>query len=132
MSAPELPLWLAIVVSLLVVAGAGLALLGSLGLLRLRTFYERVHAPTLAGTLGATAILLASMLLASFDAGRPIVHELVLGAVLFTTTPVALLLLVRAALYRDRHEGNMAVAPPTEATDTPGTAPADGAARDAQ
>jgi len=34
-------------------AGAALALIGSLGLLRLRGFYERVHAPTLGTTLAA-------------------------------------------------------------------------------
>jgi hypothetical protein len=35
---------------------------GSIGLLRLRSFYERVHAPTLGTTLGIGCILLASML----------------------------------------------------------------------
>ena len=42
-----LPLWLEIIVALLVLAGAGLALLGSTGLLRLPTFFERVHAPAI-------------------------------------------------------------------------------------
>jgi len=123
MNAPDLPLWLAVVVSLLLLAGAGLAFLGSLGLLRLGSFYERVHAPTLAGTLGATTLLLASMLLTSFEESRPVLHELVLGVALFATTPVALLLLVRAALYRDRHEGNIAVEPPPVAPPEPPAAP---------
>jgi len=108
-SAAELPLWAAIVMSLLVLIGAGLALAGSIGLLRLRTFYERVHAPTLAGTLGVTCILVASMLHGSLVEGRPVAREIVLGVFLFLSTPIALLLLVRAALYRDHVAGDRSV-----------------------
>ena len=46
------PVWMAMLIALLVVLGATLALIGSIGLLRLRSFYERVHAPTLGTTLG--------------------------------------------------------------------------------
>lgn len=109
MSAPELPLWAALLTSLLVLLGAGLALTGSLGLLRLKTFYERVHAPTLASTLGAGCILFGSMLCFSVLQARPVLHELLIAAFLFVTTPITLLLLVRAALYRDRHAGSAAV-----------------------
>src|SRR5690606_40225089 len=58
----ELPLWAAIVTAALVLLGASLALIGPVGLLRLKTFYERVHAPTLGTTLVAGGVLLASML----------------------------------------------------------------------
>lgn len=40
-----LPLWAEWLVAALVLLGAGLALLGTIGLLRLPTFFERVHAP---------------------------------------------------------------------------------------
>lgn len=109
MNVPELPLWAALLVSLLVLLGAGLALTGALGLLRLKTFYERVHAPTLASTLGAGCILIASMLCFSVLESRAVLHELLIAAFLFVTTPITLLLLVRAALYRDRHAGSTAV-----------------------
>ena len=59
--APELPLWAAILTAFLVVAGAAFTLIGAVGLARLRVFYQRVHAPTLGATLGATLILLASI-----------------------------------------------------------------------
>ena len=49
----------------LVVLGALLAFIGSLGLLRMRTFYERIHPPTLGTTLGLGCVLLASMLVFS-------------------------------------------------------------------
>ena len=54
-------IWTAILTSVLVLLGAGLTLIGSLGLLRFKSFYERVHAPTLGTTLGAGAILIASV-----------------------------------------------------------------------
>ena len=50
---PVLPLWLEIIVAALVLGGALLALLGAVGLLRLRTFFERVHAPSVIATLAA-------------------------------------------------------------------------------
>ncbi|MGP1630688.1 MAG: monovalent cation/H(+) antiporter subunit G, partial [Giesbergeria sp.] len=45
-----LPLWADIVVSVLVLAGAVIALIGSLSLVRLRSFFERVHAPAVIAT----------------------------------------------------------------------------------
>ena len=42
-------------VAALLVGGAGFALVGSIGLLRLGDFYRRLHGPTKATTLGATA-----------------------------------------------------------------------------
>ncbi|EAR23117.1 monovalent cation/H(+) antiporter subunit G [Nitrococcus mobilis] len=100
-----LPPWAALLTSVLVLLGAGLALTGSLGLLRFNSFYERVHAPTLATTLGAGCVLIASMVFFSALQTRPVVHEILIAIFLTLTTPVALMLLVRAALFRDRIEG---------------------------
>ena len=110
--AADLPLWAALAVALLLLLGAGLALTGSIGLLRLRSFYERVHAPTLGTTLGIGCILLASMLFFSVLRSRLVLHEVLIGVVVVVTTPVTLMLLARAALYRDRREGNGAVPSP--------------------
>ena len=95
-----------LVVSLLVLAGALLAFLGSLGLLTLETFYERVHPPTMGATLGTGLVLIGSMVFFTVQESRPVLHELLIGAFLTITTPVTYLLLVRAALYRDRAEAN--------------------------
>lgn len=103
--APDLPMWAAILVSLLVLLGAGLALTGSFGLLRLKSFYQRVHAPTLGATLGTGLILLASIICFSVLEGRAAVHEVLIAMFLTITTPVTLMLLARAALYRDRVQG---------------------------
>jgi multicomponent K+:H+ antiporter subunit G len=94
-----------VVVSLLVLAGAALVFLGSLGLLTLKTFYERVHPPTMGTTLGTGLVLIASMVFFSVQESRPVLHELVIAAFMTITTPVTYMVLVRAALYRDRAEG---------------------------
>lgn len=106
MTAVDLPLWAALPVALLVVAGSALALLGSVGLLRLRTFYERVHAPTLGSTLGIGCVLVASMLCFSVLETRLVLHEILIAVFVTVTTPVSLMLLANAALYRDQSEDN--------------------------
>lgn len=102
----DLPLWAAILISALLVTGSGLALIGSIGLLRFKTFYERVHAPTLGTTMGLFTILAASMLYFSLTQTRAVVHEVLIGIFVTTTTPVTFMLLVQATLYRDRFEGS--------------------------
>jgi multicomponent K+:H+ antiporter subunit G len=88
-------------IGLLTLLGAAVALIGSFGLLRMRTFFERVHPPTMGTTAGAALILAASMLLFSALASRPVVHEIAIAAFTLLTTPVTYLLLVRAAVYRN-------------------------------
>jgi multicomponent K+:H+ antiporter subunit G len=105
----DLPAWAALPVGLLLLAGAGLALTGSFGLLRLGTFYARVHAPTLGTTLGIGSILAAWTLFFSVLQGRLLLHGLLIAALMAATTPVTLMLLARAALYRDRREGSREV-----------------------
>lgn len=111
MMAPDLPLWAALLVSILLCAGAAFTLIGAIGLVRLKSFYERVHAPTLGATLGAALILIASMLCFSVLQSRLIAHEVLIGVFMLLTTPVTFILLVRAALYRDRAESNENVPP---------------------
>lgn len=113
--AVDLPFWAALPVSLLLLLGAALGLTGSIGLLRLRSFYERVHAPTLSTTLGIGSILVASMLFFSVAQSRLVVHEILIGVFMVITTPVTLMLLTRAALHRDRAEGNGETPPPLQA-----------------
>lgn len=102
--AAELPAWAALLTAILVLVGAAVTLIGSVGLLRLGSFYERVHAPTLGTTLGTGCILVASMICFSVLQTRPVLHELLITIFALVTTPVTLILLVRAALFRDRSE----------------------------
>lgn len=100
----ELPAWAALITAALVLVGAAVTLIGSFGLLRLDSFYQRAHAPTLGSTLGIGCILLASMIFFSVAQSRPVLHEILIAVFAFVTTPITLLLLVRAALYRYRSE----------------------------
>src|SRR5215210_5574087 len=105
-AAGTLPAWAALLTALLVLVGAIVTLIGSLGLLRLGNFYARVHAPTLGTTLGMGSVLAGSALCFSILDARPVVHEILIAAFVTLTTPATLMLLVRAALYRDRTEGS--------------------------
>lgn len=120
-----MPLWLALPVAALLVIGSTLAFLGALGLVRLTSFYERIHAPTLGTSWGAAAILLASLLSYSWLQDRVILHEIVIGLFVMITTPVTLMVLGAAALKRDREEGNPAV-PAREAASGQEPGPAEG------
>lgn len=102
MSAVDVPLWAALPAALLLVCGGLLTVVGSLGLLRLNAFYARIHAPTMGSTLGTGCVLIASMLVSSALAGRPVIHELLITVFILVTSPVTAMLLMRAAMYRTR------------------------------
>lgn len=104
MSVTDVPLWAALPAALLLVCGGLLALVGSLGLLRLDTFYARIHAPTMGNTLGAGCVLFASMLVSSALAQRPVIHEVLITVFIVVTSPVTAMLLMRAARFRIRDE----------------------------
>ncbi|MDR2187154.1 MAG: monovalent cation/H(+) antiporter subunit G [Azonexus sp.] len=101
MNLPDMSPWLAAPAAMLLIAAGLLALVGSLGLLRLNSFYARIHAPTMGNTLGAGCALLASMLTSSAAAGRPVIHELLITIFLLLTSPVTTMLLMRAAIFRN-------------------------------
>lgn len=104
MTPPDLPAWACVAVGLLALAGAALSFLGAVGLCSFKTFYERVHAPTLGATLGMALIVAASILFFTLVERRFMPRELLIGVFLTVTTPVTLILLGRAALFRDRTE----------------------------
>ncbi len=103
-AAAELPPWAAVVTAALLFLGAAIALIGSRGLVRRKSFYDRVHAPTLGTTLGTCCIALASIVYFSVVQTRPVLHEILIVIFVSITTPVTLMILVRAALLRDRWE----------------------------
>src|SRR5690606_29770242 len=114
----DLPLWAALLTAFFLLVGSGLTLLGTIGLVRFRTFYERVHAPTLGTSWGAGCILVASMICFSVLQSRPVLHEILIAIFVTVTTPVSLMLLARAALYRDRTADDGHV-PPVETAEEP-------------
>ena len=107
----DLPVWAQLLASFFLLLGSGLTLLGAIGLVRLRNFYDHLHAPTLGTTWGTGGILLASIIIFSVLESRPVLHEVLIAVFVTVTTPVVLMLLGHAALYRDRTEGADGVPP---------------------
>ncbi len=104
MTGADLPVWIAILIVVFALTGAALSMLGAFGLIKLSSFYDRVHAPTLGATLGMALILLASWIYFAATGERLMPRELLIAVFLTVTTPVTLILLARAALFRDRTE----------------------------
>ena len=100
MTEAELSPWVAIPAAILLISGGLLTLIGTVGLLRLRSFYARMHAPTMGATLGTGCVIVASMLVSSAITHRPVIHELAISAFLTMTAPVTAILLMRAARSR--------------------------------
>ena len=98
MGAPSLA---TILTATLLIAGAAVTLVGSLGLLRFSGFYQRAHAPTLGTTLAPIFIATTSIVYFSTLGIRPVLHELLIIVFVITTTPITLMVLVRAARFRD-------------------------------
>jgi multicomponent K+:H+ antiporter subunit G len=105
LSFDALPWWIAVPAALLLVFSGIITLIGSIGLLRLSSFYARLHSPTLGNTLGVFCVLLASILISSYLANRPVVHELIIIVFLIITSPVTAMLLTAAALRRHVNGG---------------------------
>lgn len=102
MTTDVFPLWADLLASFLLITGSVLALIGSAGLLRLPNLFARIHAPTLGNTLGLGCVLLASMLVASVEADRLVLQEVLITLFVVATSPVTAILLMRAGIYRRR------------------------------
>lgn len=106
-----LPLWAEIVTAVFVVAGAAFAATGSLGLVRMPTFFRRIHAPTLGATLGVWCMTIATIVYFSVQGGNLFLHAVLITLFIALTAPVTTIFLMRAALFRERQKGG-GVPPP--------------------
>jgi multicomponent K+:H+ antiporter subunit G len=100
--------WVMLVASVLLISGGLLAVIGALGLVRLKDFFARMHPPTMTTTLGTGCVLIASMLVASSIAERPVIHELLISLFIVITAPVTAMILMRAAVARRREDATEA------------------------
>lgn len=91
-----------LVVSLLIVIGAGFMLVGSFGLVRLPSLMERLHGPTKATTLGLGAMLVGSVVYFQFGRGVWTTHELLVSLFLFVTAPISANIIAKVHLHRLR------------------------------
>ncbi|MCL4723341.1 MAG: monovalent cation/H(+) antiporter subunit G [Rhodocyclaceae bacterium] len=96
------------------VGGGFFCLVGGIGLLRMPDFYTRMHAASVTETLGAGLILLGLLIQAGFTlVGAKL---LMIGLLIFFTSPAASHALAKAALSRG-------LAPVLAATETPPSKP---------
>lgn len=105
MNLEEFPIWAQWLIAVLAVAGALVALLGSWGLMRLKTYYERVHTPAIIATMGCWLIMWATLAFYSVSGHSLALHALLLAVFVAVTVPISTIFLMRAALFRDRRRG---------------------------
>ncbi|WP_295734781.1 monovalent cation/H(+) antiporter subunit G [uncultured Bartonella sp.] len=98
----DFPLWLSIVIVFFLLLGSGLTLIGAIGLNRAKSFYERLHMPTLGTSWGVSGIIIASIIYSTVSGHKLISHSILLAIFIIVTTPVTLMLLSRAAMQRDQ------------------------------
>lgn len=101
----SMPAWALILVSLLLILGGSIILIGALGLMRLPNFYQRIHGPAITITLGAGCVLIASMIYFSVLQSRWVLHELLISAFILLTAPVVAMMIMRVAVYRELRAG---------------------------
>ncbi|MCL4151377.1 UNVERIFIED_CONTAM: hypothetical protein GTU68_066797 [Idotea baltica] len=77
-----------IIVSIFVIVGGAFALIGSVGLVKLRDTMQRLHAPTKSATLGVGCILIASMLYFLLLKGHLSFHEILIALFILLTAPI--------------------------------------------
>jgi len=87
-----------LVVIFLLVVGCFFTLLGSVALLKLRDFFQRIHGPAKASTLGVGCILFASIIYHWVNGSGVHPREILITVFLFLTAPISAHLMSRAAL----------------------------------
>lgn len=105
MTFSQIPLWAEITVSIFILLGAFIAVLSASGVLRLNSFFARMHAPAVVTTVGIWCILIATIVFFTALNGHPPINTLLIGLFISVTTPVTTIFLMRAALFRSRQRG---------------------------
>lgn len=101
-----LPLWVEVPVALLLVLSGLFTLSASLGIVRFRTFFQRMHPPALAFSFSAWCVTLASIIYFSAQDGALSLHAWLIIIFLSLTVPVTTILLARTELFRRRTHGD--------------------------
>jgi multicomponent K+:H+ antiporter subunit G len=95
-----------LVIALLILGGSFFLLVGSIGLAKLPSLIQRLHAPTKAATLGAGGLLLASALYFWRLRGFPSYHEFLIVVFLFISAPITAHMLAKVNLLRRKREAS--------------------------
>ena len=112
-------LWVEFLVAALLLGSAVFALAGAWGLVRLKTFFLRMHPPALATTGSAWCVTLASILYFSSMSHELMLHTWLIIILLSITVPVTAMLLGRAALFRKRQSNDPTMPPALQPKNLP-------------
>ena len=91
--------------------GAAFAAIGAFGLMRLPTFFRRIHAPTLGATLGVWSMTIATIVYFSVQGFSLFLHAVLIALFVALTAPVTTIFLMRAALFRERQRAQRQTQP---------------------
>ncbi|WP_280768544.1 monovalent cation/H(+) antiporter subunit G [Salipaludibacillus daqingensis] len=86
-----------IVISILLLTGGSLSILGAIGLIRFPDVYGRLHAATKSATLGVISVIFGVFLYFLFIEGMFVGKLLLTIVFLFLTAPVAAFMIARSA-----------------------------------
>jgi multicomponent K+:H+ antiporter subunit G len=103
--------WAEWLTAFFVLAGGAFAAIGSFGLVRLPTFFQRIHTPTLGATAGVWCMTAATIVFFSAQDANLFLHAVLIALFMALTAPVTTIFLVRAALFRERQKGPDPVGP---------------------
>lgn len=106
-----LSLWIEAPVALLLVLSGIFTLSAAVGVVRFKTFFQRMHPPALAFSFSAWCVTLASILYFSFQEHKLSLHAWLIIIFLSLTVPVTTILLARTDLFRRRIAGQGDVPP---------------------
>ena len=97
-----LSLWVELPVAVLLVLSGVFTLSAAVGLVRFKTFFQRMHPPALAFSFSAWCVTLANIIYFSAKDGELALHAWLIIIFLSFTVPVTTILLARTELFRRR------------------------------
>jgi multicomponent K+:H+ antiporter subunit G len=121
-------LWAEIPVALLLILSGLFTLTAAIGVVRFKTFFQRMHPPALAFSFSAWCVTLASIVYFSAQDERLSLHAWLIIIFLSLTVPVTTILLARTELFRRRTavgQGGAGDIPPALHHGAPTPAPSD-------
>ncbi|WP_440906305.1 Na+/H+ antiporter subunit G [Catenovulum sp. SX2] len=87
------------IVSILLLLGGTLILIGSVGLVKMPDFFMRLHGPTKATTLGMACLLIGAMIYFSATHTDYSFKEILISIFLLITAPISGYILIKSAIH---------------------------------
>ncbi|HIV73138.1 MAG TPA: Na+/H+ antiporter subunit G [Candidatus Aquabacterium excrementipullorum] len=119
MTGGSVSLWVEVPVAVLLMMSGVFTLSAAIGLVRFKTFFQRMHPPALAFSFSAWCVTLASILYFSAQDQKLSLHAWLIIIFLSITVPVTTILLARTELFRKRTGGQRDQVPPALSRLTP-------------